>query len=96
MVDRKKRGDIGKEKSKSSKSKKSGKRVKRIHLERADSGELLARHEHHPKTDGTPEPDETHVVPQGGLDEHVEQNMPQETEAMAAPAPQPGGQMGGM
>lgn len=97
----KKRGDLGKEKSKSSKSKdkkKSSKRVKEIHLRRAESGEMIAKHKHHPKPDGMPEEDSEHIVPQGGLDDHADEHMPpQQDEATAAPAPQPGAQMmGGM
>lgn len=98
--DRKKRGDLGKEKkpkSKKKSTKKSNKRVKDMILHRADSGELLATHRHHPKPTGEPEIDEEHVVPDGGVQDHVDTHLPPPgSEAVGAPSPQPGSMMGGM
>lgn len=94
-----KRGeDVMGGKKKSSKSKKkSNKRVHEIHFRRADSGEMIAKHKHHPKPGGEPEMDEEHIVPEGGADDHLAEHLPPaQPEAMAAPQPQPGSMMGGM
>ena len=97
MAEAKKRGDLGKAKPKSkSKSKSSGKHPHEIHIRRAKSGELVAKHIHKPKP-GEMSEDEEHIVPEGGMDDHLAEHMPMEQEAQAAPAPQPGSQMmGGM
>jgi hypothetical protein len=85
----KKRGDLGKEKSKPSKSskskskKKSKKKVREIALRRAESGHLLATHKHDPDPEemgamgggGTP-PDEEHVINPGELQQHVDEHLP--------------------
>jgi hypothetical protein len=96
MAEAKKRGDLGKAKKSKSKKKSGGKHPHEIHLRRATSGELLAKHIHKGKPGEMPPPDEEHIVPEGGLDEHVAEHMPPEQEAQAAPAPQPGGMLGGM
>lgn len=93
--DRKKRGDLGKAKSKPKSHKKSGNNVHEIHLRRAHSGELIATHKHKAKAGEMPPEDEQHIVPEGGLDEHVAEHLPAEQEAQAAPTPQPGGMLGG-
>lgn len=84
----------GKKKSPSkskSKSKKNSKRVHEIHLRRAHSGELLAKHKHAADEGEMPEPDEDHVVPQGGLDQHVAENMPPMQPASSPVAAAPAG-----
>lgn len=92
MAEAKKRGDLGKAKSKS-KKKSSGKHPSEIHVRRAKSGELVAKHIHKPAPGEMPE-DEEHIVPEGGMDDHIAEHMPPEqAQAPAAPAPQPGGQM---
>lgn len=99
----KKRGESalgGKKKSSKkspSKSKKPSKKVRRIHLSRADSGEMLAEHEHEPGQDGMSVPNASHVVPDGGLDAHVAEHMPApepEAPGAAPQMPAPGGPMG--
>lgn len=102
MAEAKKRGDLGKEKHKSSKSskKKSKKKVREIALRRAESGHLLATHKHEPDPDGMgAAPDEEHVIPPDGVQQHIDANLPppggSPQQAQAAPAPQPGGQMMG-
>ncbi len=87
-----KRGSLGKKKSKS-KKKSSGKHVKEMHIRRAHSGELVAKHLHDSKP-GEMSSDEEHIVPEGGMDDHIAEHMPQEQEAQGAPQPQPGGMMG--
>lgn len=89
-MDRKKRGDLGK-KSRSSK-KKSSKKPHEIHLRRATSGEMIAKHRHL----DDPGMDEEHIIPEGGLDQHAAEHLPAPQEAMAAPSPQPGNMLGGM
>lgn len=100
MAERKKRGEAamgGKKKSKSSKSKskkKSDRKVKRIHLSRADSGELLAEHEHEPGADGQSFPNAQHVVPDGGMDDHLAEHLPPQPQP-SVPSPSAGPLMGG-
>lgn len=95
-----KRGSLGKEKKSKSKTKKktSGKTLKDMILSRAESGHLIAKHRHEPSAEGMSPEDEDHVVPEGGMDNHIAEHMPpQAGQAVAAPAPQPGAQMmGGM
>jgi hypothetical protein len=93
MADAKKRGDLGKVKSKPKSKKKSSKKVHEIHVRRAKTGHLIAKHIPEP---GEMPTDEEHVIPEGGMDDHIAQHMPPDA-AQAAPAPQPGSQMmGGM
>ena len=98
--DRKKRGDLGKEKSKpKSKKKPSGHKVHSMEVKRAKSGHLVVTHKHKSKPGEMPPEDEDHVVEDGGMDDHVSQFLPPETseEPEAPPQganPQPGGMMG--
>jgi len=93
----KKRGDLGKKSKSHSKKKKSSHKVQEIHLRRAHSGELLAKHKHAMGADGISPEDAEHVVPEGGLDDHVQEHMPAEPEpAPVAPGPQSGAMPGAM
>lgn len=93
MAEAKKRGDLGKVKSKPKSKKKSSKKVHEVHVHRAKTGHLIAKHVTTPG--GIPD-EEEHVIPEGGVDDHIAQHMPMDA-AQAVPTPQPGSQMmGGM
>ena len=88
----KKRGDLGGK----SKSKKSGKPVHGMHVRRAKSGHLIVTHKHKPTAGGTPMEDEDHIVPDGGMDDHIAEHMPPQEESAGSPSPASGGLMGAM
>lgn len=59
-----------------SKTPKKHKRVHKIEVSRAKSGHLVAIHKHKPIAAGETPEDETHIVSDGKMDEHLDQHLP--------------------
>ncbi len=97
--DRKKRGDLGKEKSKpKSKGKKGAKKPHKMVIRKAHDNSYIIEHHHKPSDKEAPEVDEHTAPDMQGLLDHVQNHMagPEEEQEPehAMPAPQPGGMMG--